>query len=83
MFKELLARLADLLDQKGIPYMIIGGQAVLLYGEPRLTRDIDSGLFHSSIPYFFSFLHSETLSMPSIWAARVLFPPTSFKTHFI
>ncbi|GAH87084.1 unnamed protein product, partial [marine sediment metagenome] len=21
--------------------MIIGGQAVLLYGEPRLTRDID------------------------------------------
>lgn len=24
-----------------LPYMIIGGQAVLLYGEPRLTRDID------------------------------------------
>ena len=24
-----------------IPYMVIGGQAVLLYGEPRLTRDID------------------------------------------
>ena len=23
--------------------MIIGGQAVLLYGEPRLTRDIDIG----------------------------------------
>ena len=25
----------------GIPYMIIGGQAVLPYGEPRLTRGID------------------------------------------
>ncbi len=24
--------------------MIIGGQAVLLYGEPRLTRDIDIAL---------------------------------------
>ena len=24
-----------------MPYMVIGGQAVLLYGEPRLTRDID------------------------------------------
>jgi hypothetical protein len=24
-----------------MPYMVFGGQAVLLYGEPRLTRDID------------------------------------------
>ncbi len=29
------------LESHGIPYMLIGGQAVLLYGEPRLTRDID------------------------------------------
>ena len=41
MFEELLARLAGLLDRAGIPYMVIGGQAVQLYGEPRLTRDID------------------------------------------
>ena len=41
MFEELLARIATTLDEKNIPYMIIGGQAVLLYGEPRLTRDID------------------------------------------
>lgn len=41
MFKELLARIASCLADHGIPYMIIGGQAVLLYGEPRLTRDID------------------------------------------
>lgn len=41
MFKELLAGLADHLAKRGVPYMIIGGQAVLLYGEPRLTRDID------------------------------------------
>ncbi len=30
-----------MLKQASIPYMVIGGQAVLLYGEPRLTRDID------------------------------------------
>jgi hypothetical protein len=41
MFTELLERLARTLDEARLPYMIIGGQAVLLYGEPRLTRDID------------------------------------------
>ena len=41
MFKRLLVKLAKELDNNNIPYMIIGGQAVLLYGEPRLTRDID------------------------------------------
>jgi len=38
---QLLERLARSLDTRAIPYMIIGGQAVLLYGEPRLTGDID------------------------------------------
>lgn len=41
MFAQLLERLAHALDQAHLPYMVIGGQAVLLYGEPRLTRDID------------------------------------------
>ncbi|GAI76690.1 unnamed protein product [marine sediment metagenome] len=41
MFEELLIRIAKTLDNNDIPYMIIGGQAVLLYGEPRLTKDID------------------------------------------
>lgn len=41
MFEELLDKIAKALDSKGIPYMIVGGQAVLLYGRPRLTRDID------------------------------------------
>ena len=36
-----MGSIARELDRAGIPYMIIGGQAVLLYGEPRLTRDID------------------------------------------
>lgn len=41
MFQELLEKLAQALTSNKIPYMLIGGQAVLLYGEPRLTRDID------------------------------------------
>lgn len=41
MFIELLKRLAHALDKNKIPYMVIGGQAVLFYGEPRLTKDID------------------------------------------
>jgi len=41
VFEELLEKVALGLDSRDIPYMIIGGQAVLLYGEPRLTRDID------------------------------------------
>jgi hypothetical protein len=41
MYQKLLAKLARTLDAARIPYMVIGGQAVLLHGEPRLTRDID------------------------------------------
>lgn len=41
MFEQLLERISLALDKVAIPYMVIGGQAVLLYGEPRLTRDID------------------------------------------
>jgi predicted nucleotidyltransferase len=52
MFHELIALIAASLEVRKIPYMIIGGQAVLLYGEPRLTRDIDItiGLDVSGLP---------------------------------
>ena len=41
MFEKLIVKIGNSLKNNSIPYMIIGGQAVLLYGEPRLTRDID------------------------------------------
>ncbi|MBI4165271.1 MAG: nucleotidyltransferase [Acidobacteria bacterium] len=41
MFEQLLEAIALSLERRHIPYMVVGGQAVLLYGEPRLTRDID------------------------------------------
>jgi hypothetical protein len=36
-----LARLARALRSRRLPFMLIGGQAVLLHGRPRLTEDID------------------------------------------
>jgi predicted nucleotidyltransferase len=41
VFQKILKRVARELKKASIPYMVIGGQAVLVYGEPRLTRDID------------------------------------------
>ncbi len=41
MFENLIARIAKELKRADIAYMIIGGQAVLLYGTPRMTKDID------------------------------------------
>ena len=40
-FAELLARVGRELTAEKIPYMVFGGQAVLVYGEPRFTQDID------------------------------------------
>ncbi len=41
MFNELIIRISRALKRNNLPYMIIGGQAVLLYGMPRMTKDID------------------------------------------
>jgi len=41
VLEKLIRKIAQRLDEDKIPYMLIGGQAVLLYGRPRLTRDID------------------------------------------
>jgi predicted nucleotidyltransferase len=41
MFEDLIARVAQELKKAGLAYMIIGGQAVLFYGMPRMTKDID------------------------------------------
>jgi len=40
-FGPLLARLARALRAHDVPFMLIGGQAVLLHGEPRLTLPVD------------------------------------------
>ncbi len=41
MFDEIFSRIGSCLKRHNVPYMITGGQAFLLYGKPRLIRDID------------------------------------------
>ena len=41
IFRRLLRKIAESFDRHRIPYMVIDGQAVLQYGRPRLTEDID------------------------------------------
>ena len=41
MYRDLILKIISELDREKIPYMIIGGQAILLHGEPRMTQDID------------------------------------------
>ena len=41
LFIPLLERIAAALAAAAVPYMVIGGQAVIQYGESRLTQDID------------------------------------------
>lgn len=40
-FEALLARLTEEIERSGLDFMLIGGQAVLLHGAPRLTEDVD------------------------------------------
>jgi Nucleotidyl transferase AbiEii toxin, Type IV TA system len=47
-FAALLARITSALAQWGLRFMVVGGQAVLLHGEPRLTQDIDITLAAST-----------------------------------
>lgn len=41
MLNDLLARFAQPLGRLGLPYMITGGAAAIVYGEPRMTNDLD------------------------------------------
>lgn len=64
MFRSILASIAKRLDEASIPYMVIGGQAVLLHGEPRLTRDIDItlGLPPENLPQVLALLPGTDLT---------------------
>ena len=41
MYTDLLKRIAAVFDRANLPYIIFGGQAVWVYGETRLTADVD------------------------------------------
>jgi len=39
--EDLLVRVVDRINKLNIPYMITGGIAVIFFGKPRLTHDLD------------------------------------------
>jgi hypothetical protein len=39
--KAFFTYVIEILESLGIPYMVVGGFAAILYGEPRLTIDVD------------------------------------------
>jgi hypothetical protein len=45
-----LAELCDLLEAERLPYMLMGGQANAIWGEPRATLDIDVTLWAEDRP---------------------------------
>jgi predicted nucleotidyltransferase len=51
MIEQLISRVVKCLDEHSVPYMLIGGQALLLYGIVRSTRDIDITLGIDSDSY--------------------------------
>jgi hypothetical protein len=68
------------LEAAGIPYMVIGGQAVLVHGLPRLTHDIDVtlGLELSQVDRILALLPSlglEPLVEPRAFAAETMVVP--------
>jgi len=51
---KLLERLANTLEELGIPYLVTGSVATIAYGEPRFTNDIDVvvKMFSHQVPAF-------------------------------
>ncbi|MBU1163057.1 MAG: nucleotidyltransferase, partial [Proteobacteria bacterium] len=62
--EKILSSIGVSLKKHDIPYMIIGGQAVLLYGEPRLTRDIDITL--KPLPKDLKSFVRQTMVLPAL-----------------
>ncbi|MBW2000803.1 MAG: hypothetical protein JRJ29_22930, partial [Deltaproteobacteria bacterium] len=77
-----------------IPYMLIGGQAVLLYGEPRLTRDVDVtlGIDLEGLPDLLQVVREMDLRVlvedveqfvGKTWVLSTLAPATQMRADFI
>ena len=41
MILKTLKDIAGILKKSNIPYMVVGGQAIVVYGKPRFTQDVD------------------------------------------
>ena len=49
-FEQALVEVAADLDRRGLAYMLVGGMAVGLWGEPRTTLDLDFTIWR--LPFY-------------------------------
>ncbi|HEX9755970.1 MAG TPA: hypothetical protein VGA42_09705, partial [Gemmatimonadales bacterium] len=81
-FSGLISSIAGALGRRHIPFMLIGGQAVLLHGRPRLTEDIDVtlGVDITELPALRSVCEDLGLSLlpeePEAFVHETFVPPT-------
>ncbi len=91
---SLLERLAVWLEHHGVPYMVIGGQAVLVHGEPRTTRDVDVtvGVAPSELSRILQVADDVGLRplvedvdsfVQETWVLPTLDPATGFRVDFV
>jgi len=67
---DLIALFIEPLEKLAVPYMITGGVAAVIYGEPRFTRDIDVvlELQSASIPHLVSAFPADEFYVPPVEA---------------
>lgn len=77
---ELLGRITRLLDEIGIPHMIVGSLASSFHGEPRQTRDMDIVIDPEAdaLPMFVERLPADEFYVDAGAAAEALERRTSF-----
>ncbi len=93
-FQSLIKKIAETFDKNNIPYIIIGGQALLIHGEPRLTKDIDItlGITPESLPRIIEILNDLSLKVlvdnpekfvEETWVLPAICPVSKIRVDFI
>ncbi len=93
-FAELIVRVSNALRNEDLPFMLIGGQAVLLHGQPRLTEDIDItlGVSPEMLPSVLNACQEADLEIlpedPAVFVGETYVlpavdPPSSIRLDFI
>ena len=59
VLEHALTNLAEFLKDQKIPYMVIGGFANIIWGEPRATIDIDVTIWVCKLP-----IHAQPILSP-------------------
>jgi hypothetical protein len=92
--KAFFTYVINVLERLGIPYMIVGGFAAILYGEPRLTIDVDIvvdmrsehvGPFVAAFPISEYYVSEEGIrdSLQRRYPFNVIQPKTGAKVDFV